>query len=660
APATGAVRPSPDQAAAIAAFTRHLPGSASIFRLRGGAGTGKSALYPALARIAREQGLSPVQLAPTGQAARRLRERHGPPAHTIHAHLFTFDAIEAGDDDEAAPRIHFRRRNGAHVPELLFVDEASLIADRPPGPDDELVFGQAGLLTELLAYVRESRSRLVLVGDPHQLPPVGEDEPPAFDDAHLARLGEHHVTDAALETCHRHESTGIARLAHRLLTTAPRSWAEIGAEPDAGIVRLDGTRTGPSGDDQEPLPPWLCQSLLAGDATVVTVTNGRAGHWNRVVRRGLGRPLTTPVAGDRLVVTRSDAMAGFVNGDELEVVAVGEPRRVRRAPGRGRRPEVVVLVPIDARVQAGGLVETVSVELVAAIGNDDLLHAVDNDAHRRVDTVLRVDLIARTQVRPGDPAWLLTWAEDPTVHALRVTYAYARTCHRAQGGEWDDVVVDLTGIETVSEPRRWGYTAVSRARRAVHLFGLPRLQRDPEMTVDDLAAWVTDRLPPGTRVRDTRAQGNGVTVRVTDGNRVAQVVVYLREGRPSTVVAEGRSSPLRDDLHSALTAAVEAEQRRARRRRRLPEHREVVEELASRLAPHDVLLDDVTSLGPYRTRLFLRLDGLEQQVDVIVDGHGRPTAWQLVDGATTPLVGIFGAVADELGVRRGGGTGGER
>ncbi|MDE6541442.1 MAG: ATP-binding domain-containing protein, partial [Muribaculaceae bacterium] len=65
---------------------------------------------------------------------------------------------------------------------------------------------------------------------------------------------------------------------------------------------------------------------------------------------------------------------------------------------------------------------------------------------------------------------------NPYWNALQVKYAYAMTCHKAQGGQWKNVFVDLSYIPDEAlgmELYRWLYTAVSRARAHLYLIAPP-------------------------------------------------------------------------------------------------------------------------------------------------------------------------------------------
>jgi exodeoxyribonuclease V alpha subunit len=123
----------------------------SVFVLTGGPGTGKTTVVRAIIRIFTSMGLDIALAAPTGRAAKRLSEAASMEAKTIHRLLemqFSPDEASVFVRDEANPLDE----------DVIIIDESSMID----------VF----LMSALLKAIKPS-SRLVLIGDADQLPPVG-------------------------------------------------------------------------------------------------------------------------------------------------------------------------------------------------------------------------------------------------------------------------------------------------------------------------------------------------------------------------------------------------------------------------------------------------------------------------------------------------------
>ncbi len=612
----GGLKLSRDQSAALDAFDAFLETDRLVFRLRGPAGTGKSALFPHLADLAARHDLAAVQLAPTGQAARRLHRRNGPPASTIHSHLYTHHGIEPRGDDRIPLTRFVRRRTDGVLPALLFVDEASMIGDTPFGDDDsgnEVVFGEGRLLADLVTYARETRSRLVFAGDADQLPPVGEPTCPVYDDDHLAELRCPDPTDAVLTTAHREHSGTLLGYARHLLITPVDEWEPPSGDPTGPLQIVAGHPAA--------IEPWLRTAVLDGDAVVVCPTNGAVSRWNTSIRERAGRDPDGPVPGDRLLVTRTDHVTGYLNGQELDVEEVGPAVEILTSlsvKGGGRRDHSVTLRRLVVEVDSYGLVVDSEILVVAALDGDDLLAGTTPDQARLVGRVLLVDFITRTGIRPSERRFEDCWNDDERAHALRAAYAYARTAHRAQGGEWANVIVDFDSVRSMTDPGRWAYTAITRARQAVYLAHFPR-RRTP-LSPADLVEWARAHLPPGTEIIDSSELngGLGVSLTVGDGRTVCRVAVYQKGGRVSSVVSQGSPSDLRDRVRTALAAAIDESV--------LDQSREVaiVEPLARRLEELGVSVS-TERCGEYQIRIHLDGDGRKATAVVTHNARGRLT-----------------------------------
>lgn len=424
--------PTAGQRQALADMDHFLAGSGRTLVLRGTAGTGKTSLFPAIIRCAAGHGLPARLLAPTGQAARRLGTRGGPSGSTVHSAVYRFAQNEPDDDEERPPVAVFGRAEPSPDPCLYVIDEASMVGDRAYESEArdqaDIRFGEGRLLSDLLAYcLGAPGSKVVLVGDPAQLAPVGEDDSPALDAEALRLLldGEHPVVAELDEVVRQGEGSAILALAHHARDATHRDGLPVaGDDPDGAVRQLTSPK----------LPSWLATEVLDGRAAVIAVRNADVAAWNGRIRQAAGRPADQPVSGDRLAVVRTDPMTGLVNGDELEVddaaatiatVVLGEDTvRLRRVVLRKAVPGVGHI--------------TFNAMIV-----EDLLQLATTDAHRRITRVLYVDFLLRSGLKPGQAGFDEARASDERVNALRATYAYARTGHRAQGGEWENVVVDF-------------------------------------------------------------------------------------------------------------------------------------------------------------------------------------------------------------------------
>ena len=459
-------RANDQQVAVVAALSRFCAiGSRpeSVFVLNGYAGTGKTSLTGALVKTLTAHKRPVMLLAPTGRAAKVFSANSGGfPAYTIHRKIYRHDPNGVANGW------------GMHMPAenklrdaIFIVDEASMIG-AGNGKEDNL-------LDDLITFVYAGEGcRLILIGDTAQLPPVGSDRSPAMNPDVLRRLGLK-VTHATLtETARQAADSGILFNATRLRRTMAAITRRM-AEGYEGAMPVPKLR--PAGDvvivAHEDLPERLTASYAddIADTILITLSNRRAAEYNAAIRAEVLYREEEIVPGDMLIVSRNHYFVKKVggvdfvaNGDIITVVDVYGTESayglrfadVRlQLPVAGADPvefDIKILLDSLSSPEAGITQEAWNALYYGLMGDSGPY------ADRAVDARLRA---LRT-----DPYWT----------ALHVKYAYAVTCHKAQGGQWSDVYVDLSYIPEDALNLglyRWLYTAVTRARRTLYLIAPP-------------------------------------------------------------------------------------------------------------------------------------------------------------------------------------------
>jgi len=447
--------------AALARYCSAFTPSDSVFILNGYAGTGKTSVMGALGRPLAAVRMPTVLLASTGRAAKVLAGFTGHPAFTIHRKIYGAPAL--GPDG----RFHARLLPNPHSNTVFIVDEASMIGVGDGKGDN--------LLDDLVTFVYAGEGcRLILIGDTAQLPPVGSDRSPAMNPDVLRRLGLK-VTHATLtETARQAADSGILFNATRLRKTM----AAINKRQAEGVV---GTMPVPKlrpADDvvivgHEDLPEMLTSSYGddISDTILITLSNRRAADYNAAIRTEVLYREEEIMRDDMLIVSRNHYFGKKVggidfvaNGDILTVEAVygtevayglrfADVRLSLPVPGsQAVEFDIKILLDSLASPEAGISQEAWNALYYGLMGDNGPY------ADRAVDARLRA---LRT-----DPYWT----------ALHVKYAYAVTCHKAQGGQWSDVYVDLSYIPEDALNLglyRWLYTAVTRAKRTLYLIAPP-------------------------------------------------------------------------------------------------------------------------------------------------------------------------------------------
>ena len=427
------------------------PDTSSVFVLNGYAGTGKTTVIAALVGALRYFGIRPVLLAPTGRAAKVLARYSGEKTMTVHKRIYR---QRTNADYESKYSLDINRESDA----VFIVDEASMLAD---APGDGQIFGSGSLLDDLVKYVRAGRRcKLILVGDNAQLPPVGCDCSPALDAARMAEYGP--VTGGSMDEVVRQEAqSGIlfnATLVRCMLENGicevPRFDMDY---PD--IERIDG------GEFMEKLQD--CYSLYGRDETIViTRSNKRANRYNEGIRRYVLAAEEEIESGDMLMVVKNnyhytdridDCPMNFIaNGDTARLVRL---RRFEEFYGF-RFAEAVLSFGDYDDMELGCkiLLDTISSESPSLTREESqrLFSEVEKDY---LDIKSRLKRFKEIR-------------ENPHFNAVQVKFAYAVTCHKAQGGQWRAVFVDrcLFGDEPMTKDMlRWLYTALTRATDKLYL-----------------------------------------------------------------------------------------------------------------------------------------------------------------------------------------------
>jgi tRNA A37 threonylcarbamoyladenosine biosynthesis protein TsaE len=463
------LEPTDEQVQVIAAFCRFMtaPKNRPVFLLRGSAGTGKTTLAAAIVRGLQSLGQKLVLLAPTGRAAKVFSLYSGTPAYTIHRRIYR---QRTSADIMSAFQLNYNTSQDT----LFIVDEASMINNGSSLSDGygNSEFGSGSLLDDLIEYVYgNSNNRLMLIGDRAQLPPVGQTESPAL----LADVLQSYflqVYEADLNHVLRQsEESGI-------LWNATRIRKGIGVRirfkdfPDIHLVR------------GEELIDQLGSSYsrVGKDETIViTRSNKRAIIYNRGIRNMVLCMEEELCSGDMLMIVKNNysltpspspregsAPRGD-GGGAPDFIANGDRAVVRRIRHEQqlygfRFAEVTMTFPDydDYELTATVLLDTLMSEAPALT--------------REQQTQLFEGVMADYQDIPYKSERMKKLKEDRFYNALQVKYAYAVTCHKAQGGQWAHVYVDqgyMTDDMLTPEYIHWLYTAFTRATEHLYLVNWP-------------------------------------------------------------------------------------------------------------------------------------------------------------------------------------------
>ena len=469
--------PTAEQDRALTVFCQFMtdPDSRSVLVLRGSAGTGKTSLSGAIVRTMKVLGQKVLLLAPTGRAAKVFSLNSGHPAFTIHRRIYREKSF-AGVDGQ------FNLNDNLHSDTLFMVDEASMIANQGLGGG---TFGSGCLLDDLVRFVYQGRNdRLMLIGDKAQLPPVGEEESPALNSLVMEGYGLKVYECDLNEVLRQSRQSGILynatvirqMITHDDITQLPR--VRFFGFPD--IVTVPGSELVESLQDS-----YYHQGI--DETMVITRSNKRANIYNQGIRNMVLDRDEELSSGDMLMIVKnnyfwteeeakkmkgeevnaqySSLPAFLANGDRAKVLRV---RRHEQLYGF-RFVELLLEFPDydHYELTVTAMLDTLQSEAPALTHEqqEQLFAKVEEDYR---DVPLKADRMKAIR-------------KDKYFNALQVKFAYAVTCHKAQGGQWAHVYVDqgyMTDDMLTPDYIHWLYTAFTRAREKLFLVNWPKTQTE--------------------------------------------------------------------------------------------------------------------------------------------------------------------------------------
>ena len=433
--------------------------SDTIFLLKGYAGTGKTSLIGALVKTFDQLEQKCVLMAPTGRAAKVFSHYANHAAYTIHKKIYRQRSFSNEQDN-------FSLNDNLHQHTLFIVDEASMIAnDGLAGA----MFGTGRLLDDLIEYVYSGQGcRLLLIGDVAQLPPVGEEVSPAlFPDA-LRGYGLE-VYEASLAEVVRqlHESGILWNATEIRRYIAEEDYFTLPAIRLEGFSDIEVV----NGNELIDVLTESYEKVGMDDTIVVCRSNKRANIYNKGIRNMILYREDELTSGDLLMVAKNNYF-WTEQCKEIDFIANGDSavvRRVRREREMYgfRFADVLLSFPDydDMELEVKVLLDTLHTDTPALPKemNDKLFYSVLEDY---ADIPTKRERMKKMKA-------------DPYYNALQVKYAYAVTCHKAQGGQWKRVFLDqgyMTEDMLSPDYFRWLYTAFTRATEKLYLVNWPKEQ----------------------------------------------------------------------------------------------------------------------------------------------------------------------------------------
>lgn len=506
----------PDQETAISKMENFLLGDAKVFLLKGYAGTGKTTMLAGLIDFLCEINRQVRLMAPTGRAANVISEKTKCWATTIHSAIYDFKDLKEYKTKDKEGRetfkYFFKLRNDKNISKTVFlIDEASMISNEY-AENEHFRFGSGHLLNDLVEFTAvscpKSDSKIIFIGDPAQLPPVGMDFSPALDEAHLSETFK-----CKPASC---EMTYPVRQAkgHILFkTTILRDCIKSGfhnhfdLSPDKHeIHQLDYNELIPSFLEKE------------SNNIIITYKNRTAKELNDSIRNKIFGNSAYPLPGDRVIISRNNHKAQVLNGEFGAVITASPTTENMNVPVQGKTVQLRWRTVELLFTAPNGEDKIVKAKMLDNFLNSDdaALTSIEQDA------LYIAFKIKNKNLKQGTPEFKEAIKNDPYFNCILMKYGYAITCHKAQGGEWKHVFVvwDYNKLKNLGEfitnPIiegknsalffRWAYTAATRTSKYLYNLCPPFFTPYNDMTF----------VPSFTKEELMKMQGKKTTKKVLE------------------------------------------------------------------------------------------------------------------------------------------------
>ena len=448
--------PTADQIEAIRRFSVFVEqgSSSSVFLLKGYAGTGKTTLIASWLKPLQRLGYKVVLMAPTGRAAKVMSSYAKAKANTIHKRIYFAQQNKQGAIKFTLQKNKFRKA-------VFIVDEASMIGEEQSSAQ---LFQNGSLLQDLISYAQQGdRCKLVFVGDTAQLPPVKQELSPALNQNYLSLHFSTEVAEVELSEVLRQDAlSGILYNATNL-----RNLMHENIDDHFQFMirnKTDITHLQDGYDIQGALEDGY-REVGRTETIIIVRSNKRANQYNRQIRTQIMSLENDLAVGDLLLVVKNnyfwltpDSQAGFIaNGDVIEILRILSFQELY-----GFRFAKVHVQLVDYPDQDA--FDTVLILDALDSEGHALTYEQSNELYQKV----RQDYSHLPKYKQYPEV-----KKNPFFNALQVKFAYALTCHKAQGGQWKRVFIEKPYLpEGPSvDYYRWLYTAITRASEHLFLIG---------------------------------------------------------------------------------------------------------------------------------------------------------------------------------------------
>jgi len=488
-----------DQRKALEQIQEFLEGNINIFILQGYAGSGKTMMIKGLVDYLNAEKKFFEVMAPTGRASKILRDKTGY-GQTIHRTIYNFQELKTIENkDNHSFHYVFPIRENDTDGRILIVDEASMVSSKE-AKNELFTFGTDILLNDLLTYSRvpNSTNKILFVGDPAQLPPVGDNSSIALEKEYFENKGIATSLFTLKEIVRQKNNT--------ILQNATKLRSLIGADTINELslihdqhcfIKTEIEQISRQYAEMFPVPE-------IGQGVIIAFSNSQCLQYNRAVRKKIFPKSVNVTSGDLLIVNHNNYHTygvELMNGEMVKVMEVDQ--------NIIQKKNIPVFDTIDGEqikkhINLNFRKVTIRLEQYSEEINcliiDSLLNSPNRDLTITEMKALYIDFVMRFQdeqkerrekglpsFKVGSEDFKMQLKADPFFNALRLKFGYAITCHKSQGGEWHTTFVDYYGRTNLKDdPLRWSYTATTRAVEKCYAANAPYITTFSQFRIGEI------------------------------------------------------------------------------------------------------------------------------------------------------------------------------
>lgn len=459
---------SEDQQRAMLRFLSFVDSDNKVFILSGYAGTGKTTIVREMIESLKKRGVPTYLLASTGRASKILSNATSGSTSTVHGLIYKFTDFNQDLNDmvtednqpimDGSKQLLLQfalvepEEYSAHY---YFVDEASMVSDKADPLESQAHFGSGKLLQDLLRY--DNQGKFIFIGDSCQLPPVGQNFSPALSKAYFSQAYGIEAMETTMTQIMRQQKGNdiiVAAQGLRKLYQNPQPW-KWAKFPLKGFnnVHLVASQT-------ELVSMYIDRIKKHGysHSTMIVRSNGACEKLTRIMRPSLG--LTSPKLqeGDLLLVTQNNLISGLMNGDLVEVKKIGASET--------RAGLTFTYVNVE---------ELVTKRTFTQLLIEEIVYGKCTNLSQEQQKQLFLEFFIRMKergIRQRSEQFKEEMRKDEYLNALRAVFGLVLTCHKSQGGEWDEVFIDIPRnypLEQKPYVYQWLYTAITRAKKDIYM-----------------------------------------------------------------------------------------------------------------------------------------------------------------------------------------------